>query len=155
MVVVPAPDTQDDPVPPDLNGDITVPEVSVAIRVEPIPASTDTKALAVASPALTFPALKSLYPQHVMDEVHARSAFDALSPEEKQKAIDGLATYLTCDVWVERPDLIPFCSNYLKKRYYACTPTPLRPERDGRLEEQARSIQESADLLRAFRHGAK
>lgn len=154
VVVLPAPDTQDDPVPRDRDADITVTEVSMAIRGEPLPAPAETKSLAVVPRPPTFQALKSLYPQQVMDEPNARLAFDALSLEEKQKAIDGLAAYLTCDVWSKLPKFIPFCSNYLKKKYYDCTPTPLRPERKGKFEEEAKSIREGADLLRAFRGGA-
>jgi hypothetical protein len=116
-------------------------------------AAAETKAAKAPSSA-TFEALRLLYPVQVMDEPNARPAFEALSPGERQKAIDGLAVYLTCEVWVERPDLIPFCSNFLKKRYYACPPTPLRRKRDGKFEEEARSIREGADLLRAFRRGA-
>jgi hypothetical protein len=114
-------------------------------------AAAETKAVAAAPPPATFGVLRSLYPPKVMDEPNARPAFEALSPEEKQKAIDGLAVYLTCEVWVDRPDLIPFCSNFLRKRYYACPPTPLRRKRDGKLEEEARSMREGAELLRSFR----
>jgi len=114
--------------------------VAVPTATQALETAAGTTAVATVRGPATFEALRSLYPPLVMDEPNARPAFETLSPEEKQKAIDGLAVYLTCEVWVQRPDLIPFCSNFLRKRYYAYPPTPLRRKRDQKLEEEARSL---------------
>jgi hypothetical protein len=111
----------------------------------------EDKAVVVVASPVTFAELKALYPSQTMDEAKASLAFEALSAVEKQRAIEGLRIHLTCELWVQRPDLVPFCSNFLTKRYFAYPPNPLRQKKDTKLEEEGRTIKRGAELLDAFR----
>lgn len=111
----------------------------------------EQKAVVVVVPPPTFDDLKAIYPPNALDEANARPVFEALTPLEKQRALDGLKIHLTCELWARRPDLIPFCSKFLTKRYYSFAPIPYRQKLDTKAEKEGEKIKRSAALLDEFR----
>ena len=64
------------------------------------------------------------YPAARLDQSKTEAQWKRLPAAERQKALDALPTFVTCERWTQTPQFIPFASNWLARREYQHNPPP-------------------------------